>query len=71
MLKNLLLKNFVLVLIQNGDIESYEEFEASVKLDYDFFINNWIRWRADGGLMKNEVPVPGLAEACRQILALV
>lgn len=66
-----MLKQLVDILMKNNDFESFEEFEMELKSNRDFMVDEWIRWRAAGGLSKNEKPVPGLANAYGQILKIL
>lgn len=66
-----MLKQLVDILIKNNDFESFEEFEMELKSNRDFMVDEWIRWRAAGGLSKNEKTVPGLADAYGQILKIL
>ena len=57
-------------LVKNDDIESFEEFMEELDKDPDMMIEN-LKWRANGGNMRNEILPCGYANACKQILKIV
>lgn len=57
-------------LVKNDDIESFEEFMKELYKDPDMMIDN-LKWRANGGIMRNETLPCGYSDACKQILEVV
>lgn len=57
-------------LVQNDDIESFEEFMKEFYKDPDMMIDN-LKWRVNGGIMKDEILPCGYVNACKQILEIV
>lgn len=57
-------------LVKNDDIESFEEFMKEFYKDPDMMIDN-LKWRVNGGIMKDEILPGGYSDACKQILEIV
>jgi hypothetical protein len=57
-------------LVKNDDIESFEEFMKEFYKDPDMMIDN-LKWRVNGGIMKDEILPCGYVNACKQILEIV
>lgn len=57
-------------LVQNDDIESFEEFMEELYKDPNMMIDN-LEWRANGGIMRDETLPGGYSDACKQILDIV
>lgn len=57
-------------LVQNDDIESFEEFMEELYKDPNMMIDN-LEWRANGGIMRDETLPGGYSDACKQILEIV
>lgn len=57
-------------LVKNDDVESFKEFMEELEKDPDMMIEN-LKWRANGGNMRNEILPGGYSDACKQILEIV
>lgn len=57
-------------LVKNDDIESFNEFMKELEKDPAMMIND-LKWRVNGGIMKNEILPGGYSDACKQILEVV
>lgn len=57
-------------LVKNDDVESFNEFMEELEKDPDMMIEN-LKWRANGGIMRNETLPGGYSDACKQILEVV
>lgn len=64
------MENCIKVIVDNYDFESPEDFREELRKNRGEVIE-WLRWRAGGGKMKNEITTPGLAVACKELLKLV
>lgn len=58
---------YIKILVKNFDFESPEDFRAELRKNRSEVVE-WLRWRADGGKMKNEITAAGLAQACKELL---
>lgn len=64
------MKELVELLVKNEDFASCEDFKEELAEDKQAVIDD-LKWRADGGVMKNEILPAGYAEVCKQILEYI
>lgn len=57
-------------LVKNDDVESFKEFIEELEKDPAMMIDD-LKWRVNGGIMKNEILPGGYSDACKQILEVV
>nr|DAE13629.1 MAG TPA: hypothetical protein [Siphoviridae sp. ctVif31] len=61
---------FVEVLIKNEDFDSFDGFLEELK-DNRKEVIGWLKWRTEGGKMKNEVIADEFIESCKKILKVL
>lgn len=64
------MKEYVKILVDNYDFESLEDFREELRKNRGEVIE-WLRWRAEGGKLGNEITTAGLSEACKELLKLI
>lgn len=61
---------FVAVLIKNEDFDSFDEFLEQLRNNQEEVVK-WLKWRAEGGTMKNEAITENFMESCKKILKVL
>lgn len=61
-------KKMIMELVKNDDFFTVEEFYEALENEKADLIN-WLRWRTEGGTMKNETVSSEYIIACEAILA--
>lgn len=61
---------FVTDLIKNEDFDSFDGFLEELKANRKEVVK-WLKWRAEGGAMKNENITDSFTESCKKILKVL
>ena len=61
---------FVTDLIKNEDFDSFDEFLEQLRNNQEEVVK-WLKWRAEGGTMKNEAITENFMESCKKILKVL
>lgn len=61
---------FVTDLIKNEDFDSFDEFLEELRNNREELVK-WLKWRAEGGKMKNEAVTDEFIESCKKILKVL
>ena len=61
---------FVTDLIKNEDFDSFDEFLEQLRNNQEEVVK-WLKWRAEGGTMKNEAITESFMESCKKILKVL
>lgn len=61
---------FVAVLIKNEDFDSFDKFLEELRNNREKLVK-WLKWRAGGGTIKNEVITDNFIKSCKKILKVL
>ena len=61
---------FVTDFIKNEDFDSFDEFLEQLRNNQEEVVK-WLKWRAEGGTMKNEAITENFMESCKKILKVL